>query len=155
MGLNTGKDFHRLFCSAHFSKPAWGAREKGDPEHEARGRDKLDAPSCAEGGGASDERAAVAYKKHDKDTRFYGELLDHNNGASFFLFGDLGEVHRDLGGGDSYAHAVDKTTAYQHPVAIASDLNSCAGEPEETCYEDGVAAADFVGERTSEERAYH
>ena len=155
MGLNTGKDFHRLFCSAHFSKPAWGAREEGDPEHEAHRRDKLDAPSCAEGGRATDEGAAVAYEKHNEDAPLDCELLDHNNGATFFLFGDLGEVHRDLGGGDSYAHAVDKTTAYQHPVAIAGDLNGCAGEPEETCYEDGVAAADFVGERTSEEGAYN
>ena len=155
MGLNTGKDFHRLFCSADFSKPARGAREERDPEHEAHGRDELDAPSCAEGGGACDEGAAVADEKHDEDAPFNGELLDHDDGTAFLFFGDLGEVHRDLGGSDPYADAVDKTTAYQHTVAIAGDLNGCAGEPEETRYEDGVAAADSVGERTSEEGAYH
>ncbi len=90
-----------------------------------------------------------------EDAPFDGELLDHDDGTALFLFRDLGEVHRDLGGGDSYAYAVDKTTTYQHTVAIAGDLNGCAGEPEETCYEDGVAAADFVGERTSEEGAYY
>ena len=155
MGLDVGKDFHRLFCSANFSKPARGAREERDPEHEAHGRDELDAPSCAEGGRAGDEGAAVAHEKHDEDAPFDGELLDHDDGTAFFFFGDLGEIHRDLGGGDSYADAVDKTTAYQHTVAIAGDLNGCAGKPEETCYEDGVAAADFVGERTSEEGAHH
>ena len=139
-----GKDLHGLVCSAHFSKPARGAREEGDPHHEAHGRDKLDTPSCAEGSGASDEGAAKTYKEHEKDTPLNRELLDNNNGASLFFFGDLGEVHRDLGGGDSYAHAIDKTTTYQHPVAIACHLNGCAGEPEETCYEDGVTAADFV-----------
>ena len=155
MRLDAGKDSHRLFRPADFSKPAWGAREERDPEHEAHGRDELDAPSCAEGGGTSDEGAAVADKKHDENTPFDGKLLDHDDGTAFFFFGDLGEVHRDLGGSNSYADAVDKTTAYQHTVAIAGDLNGCASEPEETRYEDGVAAANFVGERTSEECAYH
>lgn len=155
MGLDVGKDFHRLFRSANLSKPAWGAREERNPEHKAYGRDELDAPSCMEGGGASDEGAAVAAKKHEKNPEFYGELLYYYDGTAFLFLGDLGEVHRDLGGSDSYADAVDKTTAYQHTVAIARDLNGCPGEPEETRYEDRVAAADFVGERTSEEGANH
>ena len=125
-----------MFRSANFSKPAWGAREERDPEHEAHSWDELDAPSCAEGGGPGDEGAAVTAKEHDKDSEFDRELLYHDDRTALFLFGDLGEVHRDLGGSDSYADAVDKTTAYQHTVSIAGDLNGCAGKPEETCYED-------------------
>ena len=125
-----------MFCSANFSKPAWGAREERDPEHEAHSRDELDGPSCAEGGGPSNEGAAVTAKEHNEDPKLYRELLDDDDRTAFFLFGNLGEVHRDLGGSDSYADAVDKTTAYQHTVSIAGDLNGCAGEPEETCYED-------------------
>lgn len=94
VGLDAGKDFHRLFSSADFSKPAWGPREERDPEHEAHSRDELDAPSCAEGGGAGDEGAAVADEEHDEDAPFDGKLLDHDDGTAFFFFGDLGEVHR-------------------------------------------------------------
>lgn len=151
--LDARQDFDGLFGAADFGEPARRAREEGDAEHEACGGDELDAPCGAKGCGAGDEGAAIADEEHDEDAPFDGELLDHDDAPAFLLLGDFGQVDGHLGGCHADADPVEDAAGDEHAEAIAGDLHGGPGEPEETGEEDGVPAADAVGEGPGEDGA--
>lgn len=77
-----------------------------------------------------DERAPVADEIHDQNAKLYGQLLDHDDGTALVLFGDFGEVDRDLGGGDADAEAVDEAAGDELADTCGGDLEGGADEPE-------------------------
>ena len=131
--LNPSQNINSLLRPSHLRQPPRTPRQQRQQRQQNHSRDELNAPCRTERSaalGRADEGAAIADEVHEQDTDFDRELLDHDDASALVFFGNLGQVDRDLGGGDADADSVDEAAGDELADAVGAYLEGGADEPE-------------------------